>query len=436
MRIGFFDGVREIGGNKILIEEDGVGILFDFGKKFSVNNTYFNEYLVGRYWKGVNDYVAMDELPPFKNFYREEIPSDRKPLNVDIKAVFFSHAHLDHIGLIDFINDSIDKYMSDYSKEILSFFMEKGIIKRSVSNVKVINSPVRIGPFTVSPILIDHDIPGAMAFKIDTPKGTVFYTGDIYFHGRFSEKSSNFVKQARDAHPYILITEGTRFGWGFVTSLTEEQLKKQVMDVLEQCGGILFANPYEPHISRIQTFFEVAREKKRNFIVTLPYAFMLKRYSSLGNEFAENILSFPHTFVYKPQRELKGWEKAFDSKFVDAEYVFKNQKDIVMLLDFISTPELIDIKPERGALYIHSGGEPLASLDESNMKILSNWLKLFNIPYFRIHSPGHAAQPDLLRMAREINPEILLPIHTRIPERFEIVSDNVKILERGIMYEF
>jgi len=39
-------------------------------------------------------------------------------------------------------------------------------------------------------------------------------------------------------------------------------------------------------------------------------------------------------------------------------------------------------------------------------------------------------------MAREINPEILLPIHTQIPERFEIASDNVKILDKGVIYNF
>jgi len=435
MRIGLFDGVREIGGNKIVIEENGTGILLDFGKKFSVNNVYFNDYLIGRSWKGVNDYVDTEEFPPFKKFYKAIPLAAKNVLDINIKAVFFSHAHLDHIGLIGFINDSINKYMSSYSKEVLYFFIEKGIIK-NISNIKIIDKPVKVGPFTVHPIPVDHDIPGAMAFQIDTSKGAIFYTGDIYFHGRFSKKSWSFVEQAKNTHPYILITEGTRFGWGFVTSLTEKQIKKQVIAVLEQCNGILFANPYEPHIDRIQTFFEIATEKKRKFVVTLPYAFILKRYSNIGNEFAKNILYFPNTFVYKPQRKLKNWENEFKNKFVDAEYISKNQKNVIMLLDFMSTPELIDIKPEKGALYIHSGGEPLASIDADNTKILLNWLKMFSIPYFRIHSPGHASQPDLLHMAREINPKILLPIHTQIPERFEIVSNNVKILERGVMYQF
>ena len=65
-----------------------------------------------------------------------------------------------------------------------------------------------------------------------------------------------------------------------------------------------------------------------------------------------------------------------------------------------------------------------------------NWLNNFKIPYFRIHSPGHASEVEILEMAREINPEILLPIHTQIPERFEVITDRIKILERGVLEEF
>jgi ribonuclease J len=435
MRIGFFDGVREIGGNKILIEQNNRAVLLDFGKRFAVNNTYFNDYLVGREWKNPYDYIATGELPPFKDFYKNNVSENIDTINANIEGIFFSHAHLDHIGLIDFINDSIPKYMSAYSKEVLNFFIEKGTIG-PVKNVKIFDKPIEIAGFTVKPIQTDHDIPGSFATEIDTPKGTIFYTGDIYFHGRHPEKSRALVEYARSKKPYILITEGTRFGWGAVSSPTEGELKEQVLSVLDQCRGILFGNPYEPHISRILTFFEVANERNRDFVITLPYAFILKHYANIGDENAQKILKSKKTFVYKPRRELKEWEKEFENQFVDSEIIMKEQKNIVMLLDFKSTPELLDIKPEKGAIYVHSGGEPLASIDSENTKILTNWLNLFNIPYFRIHSPGHAPQQELLWMAREINPQILLPIHTQIPERFEIVSDNVKILERGVMYDF
>ncbi len=435
MRIGFFDGVREIGGNKILIEQNGRAILLDFGKRFAANNTYFNDYLPGREWNNPNDYVATGELPPFKHFYKNTISEDVKAMDVQIEGVFFSHAHLDHIGLIDFIGDSIPKYMSAYSREALHFFNEKGIIKK-VKNVRIFDGPVEAAGFKVKPIPTDHDIPGSFATEIETPKGTIFYTGDIYFHGRYPEKSKQFVEYAKSKNPYILITEGTRFGWGAVISPIEEELKEEILSVLDQCEGLLFGNPYEPHISRMLTFFEVAMARNRNFVVTLPYAFVLKHYADIGDKNAQKILENKRTFVYNPRRELKEWEKTFQDKFIGAEDVNNEQKNTVMLLDFKSTPELLDIKPEKGAIYIHSGGEPLASLDAENTKILTNWLKLFKIPYFRIHTPGHAPQQKLLWMAREINPQILLPIHTQIPERFEIVSDSVKILERGVMYNF
>ncbi len=435
MRIGFFDGVREIGGNKIIIEENGEAILLDFGKRFAVNNTYFNDYLPGREWNSPYDYVKTGEFPPFRNFYKNPLPNDIETFDFEVKAVFFSHAHLDHIGLIDFINDRIPKYMSAYSREALSFFNERGIIGKT-ENVKIFEEPVKIGNFTIKAIPTDHDIPGSIATEIDTPKGKIFYTGDIYFHGRHKEKSENFVKYASESKPYILITEGTRFGWGFVTSLTEDELKAQIFSLMEQCKGMVIGNPYEPHISRIQTFYELAKENNRTFVMTLPYAYIVSRYAKIGDEVSQRILEDKNTFVYMPHRDLKEWEKNFEGKFINASDVSKEQKNIVFLLDFKSTPELLDIKPEKGTIYIHSGGEPLASLDAENTKILNNWLNMFGIPYYRIHSPGHAAQPDLFRMVREINPEILLPIHSQIPERFEIVSDRVKILERGILYEF
>ncbi len=433
MRIGFFDGVREIGGNKILIEENGEGFILDFGKRFSVNNTYFNDYLSEREWKSPNDYIKTSILPPIKGLYKREIPLENE-IDVNIKGVFFSHAHLDHIGLIDYINDSIPKYMSKYTKAVLDHFADKGLIKE-VKNVQIFEDPVKIGDFTIKPIPTDHDIPGSFATEVDTQKGKIFYTGDIYFHGRYPEKSLNFVKYAHESKPYILITEGTRFGWGFIASPTEDELKKEIVSVLNQTQGLLIGNPYEPHISRILTFYEIAKEKDRKFVMTLPYAKILKRYKLIGDENAEKILSDPDTFIYKPDNPNLNFED-FEEKTIDANSISTNQNKFVLLLDFLSTPELLDIKPQKNAIYVHSGGEPLASLDAENTKILSNWLNMFSVPYFRIHSPGHAPQQELLWMAKEINPQILLPIHTQIPERFEIVSNNVKILERGILYDF
>jgi ribonuclease J len=435
MRVGFFGGVREIGGNIILIEDNGFGIVFDFGKRFKTNNTFFNDNISGRPEKGVDDYVEMGEFPPFKNFYIDSL-SNANTINVDIGAVFFSHAHLDHIGNVNLINNAIPKYLSNESYAVLKYFVKFGYIKSMPSNVNVINKAISFGSFKVMPFPVDHDIPGALAFIIETPKGIVIYTGDIFFKGISKEKSYDFVNYAKNLKPYLLISEGTRIGWGGITSLTEEDLQLEIESCMNIFKGMVIANPYEPHAPRIYSFYKVSQKFGRKLVLTTQYAYALHYLAMAGNLIAQEILDSKNTFIYPAGTELEDLKQIYPNKFIDTYSMQNEQDNVLLLLGFRNTPELIDIEPKKGSIYIHSGGEPIANIDGDNAAILMNWLNKFNIPYFRIHSPGHASEVEILQMAREINPEILLPIHTQIPERFKFITESIEILEKGVLEEF
>jgi ribonuclease J len=41
----FYGGVHEIGGNKILIEDQSTKVFLDFGMSFSLVNQYFDEFM-------------------------------------------------------------------------------------------------------------------------------------------------------------------------------------------------------------------------------------------------------------------------------------------------------------------------------------------------------------------------------------------------------
>jgi ribonuclease J len=41
-----------------------------------------------------------------------------------------------------------------------------------------------------------------------------------------------------------------------------------------------------------------------------------------------------------------------------------------------------------------------------------------------MHVSGHASGPELLDMIREIQPEILYPVHTIFKERFKVLEDD------------
>jgi ribonuclease J len=435
MRIGFFGGVKEIGGNIILIEDKSEGIVLDFGRRFKSNNTFFNSTISGRAPEGMGDYINMGEFPPFKKFY-SAIGENYRTLDVDINGVFFSHAHLDHIGNINLINDSIPKYMSTDSYSVLKFFVQYGDIERMPLNVKIIDDPVKFGSFEIRPFFVDHDVTGAVSYIIETPKGIVVYTGDIYFKGAQKERSYEFVKYIKSLKPYILITEGTRIGWGGISSLTEDEIQQEVKECERIFRGLIIGNLYEPHLTRIMSFYKIARDLKRKFVVSENYAFALSAIADGGNLIAQEIIGSDNTFIYSSKNSLETWEESYKGKFITPEDVRRDQDNIILLLSFRNIPEMIDIKPGKNAIYIQSGGEPITSIDAENAKILENWVSHFKMPYFKIHSPGHASEVEILKMAKEINPQILLPIHTQIPERFETVSSNVSILERGVMTDF
>jgi ribonuclease J len=435
MRVGFFGGVREIGGNIILLEDKGSGIEFDFGRRFQSSFTFFNDIIVGRPQKGFSDYVALGELPPFRGFYNspQEIAN---PLDINIDGVFFSHAHLDHIGNINFISDAIPKFMSRYSKSVLNYFLQFGIIEGAPKNVNVIEEEATLGSFKVRPFFVDHDIPGAVAYIIETPKGIVVYTGDLYFKGIEQEKTLNFVNYAKSLRPYLLISEGTRIGWGGITSLTEEELQGEIVSVVTTFNGLAIGNVYEPHLARILSFYKVARNLGRKLVMTETYAFTLSELAKANNSIADDIIKSSDTFIYSSKKISDDWAFSLKEKFVDADFVNSEQEKLILLLNYSSMPELLDIKPRVGAIYIQSGGEPIANVDTHSAKIQENWINYFKMPFFRIHSPGHASEVEILNMIKEINPETLLPIHTQIPERFSMVFERTKILDKGNLYEF
>ena len=57
--ITFHAGVKEIGGNKFLVEDKGTKIFMDFGLSFSEEGQYFSEFVKAR---GSNSIVDLQQL--------------------------------------------------------------------------------------------------------------------------------------------------------------------------------------------------------------------------------------------------------------------------------------------------------------------------------------------------------------------------------------
>ena len=105
----FYGGVDEIGGNKILIEDRGTKIFFDFGQSFNFGAGYFTGWLIPRAVNGLGDHFEFGLLPKIPGLYAEQqlASTDLTYQEPDIDAIFLSHAHFDHIAHICFVDPKI-----------------------------------------------------------------------------------------------------------------------------------------------------------------------------------------------------------------------------------------------------------------------------------------------------------------------------------------
>jgi ribonuclease J len=64
----FYEGVNEIGGNKVLFEDQNTRLFLDFGMSFSIVNQYFDEFMQPRKCNGILDLLEFGLLPDLKLF--------------------------------------------------------------------------------------------------------------------------------------------------------------------------------------------------------------------------------------------------------------------------------------------------------------------------------------------------------------------------------
>ncbi|MCJ7793447.1 MBL fold metallo-hydrolase [Candidatus Bathyarchaeota archaeon] len=166
VKLIFYGGVNEIGGNKILLQDKKTRVMFDFGQSFTFGVNYFAGYLAPRAVNGLGDYLAFDLLPRIEGLYSKEMLSncDLPYVQPKIDAVFLSHAHFDHISHIQFLDPKIPVFMG-YGTKLFTESMEEtssfcNYGDHTCNRIRT-GDKIKVGNITVEPVHVDHSIPAA-----------------------------------------------------------------------------------------------------------------------------------------------------------------------------------------------------------------------------------------------------------------------------------
>ncbi|MBN2518418.1 MAG: MBL fold metallo-hydrolase [Candidatus Altiarchaeota archaeon] len=483
MKLTFYGGVGEVGGNKILVKEGKTKVFLDFGMSFSTAGRYFDEFLQPRKCSGVLDLFEFGLLPKIEGIYRQDYLEHcgLKPGKRSVDGVLLSHAHMDHSAYIHFLRKDMPIYCTAASRCVMealdqtaaSGFTELVRFKESFKlgtkkdggarkldsrHIEPVPRPIheidskrfKVGEVEVEAVPVNHSLPGATAYIIYAESGPIVYSGDLRFHGYGGKLTEEFVKKAAKVKPKVLIIEGTRIDSNKVES--EERVKEDCMRSVDGCKGLVVVNFPVRDVDRMATFHKIAKESGRRLVINTKQAYLLQLLEERRVEAPrvddENIA------VYLPKKtwgvicdarfptevkcqDYESWEREFMGfeNAVTHEDVKKAQDAYIFRCDFFELKNLIDVRPSKGSVYIRSVTEPFNDEMMIDAEKAENWIRHFGMfPYSQAHCSGHANGLDLRRIVDDIGAETVIPVHTTKAGGFKEIADGVLEVEVGREY--
>ncbi len=487
MDLTFYGGINEIGGNKILVQENETRIFLDFGLSYKRNNEYFEFPMLLP--TNLDDLLKTGLIPELKGLYRyhnfKAKYDNTGPTSIiksseerEFDAVLLSHAHMDHYGYLGLLRDDIPIYLSAVSKKLIELYSRTG---RNKFNEKIQHlllkeiskkSELEIGDFTVKRYNVDHSILGASAYYIEGEKNIV-YTGDFRLHGNKGFQTEEFLKTVEKEDVDYLLCEGTRLGLikneeeriveEKVLS-SEKEVKNKCIEIIESEEDLIIYDASQADLERVKILSQVAKETGRKLLIDSKKAFLLL-YLNETEKLLEDLPSVDDFKILLNRSKLGANTKICRELTIDCPDFFlerfkigsrNHEKELlndnalsenqfiwgpVMRKEVLSNANEYIFYTSNGPLlllhskqhkenfsgtYIYGKAEPFNEAMEFSFNRLLKWLKLCNLKLEYAHTSGHCFPEDLKNAIEIINPKTLIPIHTEYPQEFE------KIIPRGI----
>ena len=397
MEINIIRGQNQIGGSIIEISSKSTKIILDIG-----SNLEDKEIVV----------------PEIDGLFKGEAKYD---------GVLISHYHSDHVGLATRILPDIPIYMGEKSYEIHKVsneYMEKEYLKEP--KVFKTEEEFLIGDIKITPYLCDHSAFDAYMFLLDCEGKKILYTGDFRSNGRKSFEPLLRKLPKVD----VLITEGTNLSNNKIgkINLTERELEKKGIEILEGNDRPVFVLMASTNIDRIVTFYKIANATKRLFLIDT-YAGQIT--ATIGGNIP-NPRTFSNVKIFQTSSRkheiLENYKKNKISrdKIANSSFLMCVRASMKKYLE--KYPEEFSFE---GCTMFYSMWEGYKK--QENMKEFLEFMKEKGVKIISLHTSGHADEKDFDRLIKKVEPKIIIPVHTENSEWFKRYENCEVICDKNII---
>lgn len=416
LRVCIHRGTEQIGGTCIELACHGQRILLDLGLPLDAG-----------------DQNPASLLPPVEGLLQED-PS--------LLALILSHGHADHWGLAPSAA-ALPIVAGAATRQIMraaSAFVPRAVPAMLDGGQDLIDrQPIMIGPFQITPYLVDHSAYDAYALLIEADGRRLFYSGDLRAHGR---KATLFERLV--THPprpiHTLLMEGSSLGRLAPGQQfpTEAKIEARLIEKLGPAGFVGVCASAQ-NIDRVVSLYRACKRTGRTMVLDL-YAMEVLRATGDPNIPGAG---WPNLAVYVPEYQRRHIARAKRFDIIDRYKKNRIYREMLgpmlgrtaMLLRPAMLPDLdLMAGAWKEARVIWSQWD--GYLGQPGMVGFQARLTERNISVEVIHTSGHASVADLKRLAAALQPDALVPVHTFKADWFaELFGNHVTRRRDGEWWE-
>lgn len=413
-------GFEQVGRNCFVIEVDNDIYIIDLGLQFPDEDMLGIDYLI----------PDMSCLKGKEN---------------RIKAVLFTHGHLDHIGAAQHLLPQLH-FPPCYGTKLTMAMVKKRLDEEKITSKAQLNTVnyrerIKLGKVEIEFLKVTHSIPDSAAIAVHTQYGTVVHTGDFKFDlTPMNEDPADFQRLAElgENNGVLAIIADSTNAQKPGHSKSEAEISETLFKLIRDAEGRVIVSTFSSLLNRIQQVVEHAKKFNRKVFVS-------GRSMVTNIEIAQNL-----GYIKAPRGMIRkvgpGMDKIPDDQVLILTTGSQGEEMAGLARIGLGTHRHIGVK--KGDTVILSSN-PIIGNERAVAKVINNLHQQGAVvktnQELALHVTGHGNAEDILLMHRLVKARHIIPehgepsmraAHGELAKKIGYPDNQIHLIGNGEILEF